>query len=155
MLAELHWRSAEAAYGVIFPPEAPQPSLDRLRSLWMSWLEPGEAAGLTGFIAEDAGEPVGVVLAGPDSLDASVGHLARMYVVPDRWGHGIGRALYLAATGHLRATGHRKGSLWVLEANLRARSWYERMGWMPTGERKTAYAPASIDELRYWKVLSD
>lgn len=152
-LAKLQRCSAMEAYRDIFPPEAPQPSLVRLRSLWRSWLDPDSGAGLTGFVADAAGEPVGVVLAGSDPLDASLGNLARMYVSPDHWGQGLGRSLYVAATRHLRAAGHVEASLWVLEGNQRARSWYERLGWVATGERKSVHRPASIDQLRYRRVL--
>ena len=50
---------------------------------------------------------------------------------------------------HLREVGFSDATLWVLEHNLRARNWYERLGWRPTGERKAVYAPAQIDDLRY------
>jgi len=44
--------------------------------------------------------------------------------------------------------------LWVVEANPRARRFYERSGWRPDGARKPfehgGYAPAAI---RYRKLL--
>ena len=100
-----------------------------------------------------AGRPVGVVLAGADPSEASLGHVARMYVAPECWGQGIGRLLHGAAIDHLRAVGYDEAALWVLERNQRARSWYERLGWMATGERKPVFRPAGIDELRYRRVL--
>src|SRR5947209_6669836 len=144
VLAELQRRAALTAYGDIFPPEAPSPTFERLLCRWQSWLESGS---LTGFVAELAGEPVGVVLAGADPVEVSMGHLARMYVAPDRWGHGIGGSLHAIAVDHLRGAGYTEGTLWVLEGNQRARSWYERLGWRATGERKTVFRPA-IDKLR-------
>jgi GNAT superfamily N-acetyltransferase len=151
VLAELHNRSALVAYRDIFPPEAPPPTLERLVCLWESWLGSGQ---LLAFVAELAGEAVGVTLAGADPVDGSLGHLARMYVDPQRWGQGIGRALYAAAIGHLRDEHYPEATLWVLEANHRARSWYERLGWTETGERQSVYQPAAIDELRYRRVLA-
>jgi ribosomal protein S18 acetylase RimI-like enzyme len=50
---------------------------------------------------------------------------------------------------HMQATGFDAVTLWVLERNQRARAWYERLGWQPTGERKPVFAPAGIDDLRY------
>lgn len=35
-------------------------------------------------------------------------------------------------------------TLWVLEGNHRARSWYKRLGWRGNGARKTVYLPAEI-----------
>ena len=57
--------------------------------------------------------------------------------------------LYGAAIDYMAETGFPAATLWVLETNARARSWYERLGWRATGERKTVYAPASIDDVRY------
>ncbi len=145
-LAELQRRSSLTAYRHIFPPEAPKPSFEHLLSLWGSWLSSGT---LTGFIAEVDSDLVGAVLAGADPDEPSCGHMARMYVVPERWGQGIGRLLYSVAIEHLRDAGYAESTLWVLEGNARARSWYERLGWVATGERKAVFQPAGIDELRY------
>jgi len=150
VLAELQRRSALAAYRHIFPPEAPTPTFDRLLSLWESWLGSGA---LTGFVAEVAGDSVGVVLAGADPSEVTVGHMARMYVAPERWRQGIGRLLYAVAIDHLGGAGYTEATLWVLENNDRARSWYERLGWVATGERKSVFQPAAIDELRYRREL--
>ncbi len=145
-LAELQRRTALVGYRHIFPPEAPPPTFQRLLCLWQSWLSSGQ---FTGFVAEMTGELAGVVLAGADPVKLSLGHVARMYVTPERWGQGIGRFLYAIAVDHLRGAGYETATLWVLEGNGRARSWYERLGWVETGERKTVYEPAAIDELGY------
>ena len=46
-----------------------------------------------------------------------------------------------------------EATLWVLERNIRARSWYERLGWAWTGERKPVWPPGGIDDLRYRRLL--
>lgn len=94
-----------------------------------------------------------MVLAGPDPAERHLGHVARLYVAPDRWAEGIGRTLHDAAVAHLSAVGYRRSTLWVLEGNARARSWYERLGWRATGERKCVHEPAGIDDLRYQLAL--
>jgi GNAT superfamily N-acetyltransferase len=148
VLAELHRTSAIAGYKHIFPAEASPPSPDEVRAEWERWLGRDWDHGLRAFVAEDI-DVVGVVLAGPDASDPTVGHLARLYVTPHRWGEGIGRLLHDTAVAYLRATGFSEATLWVLEKNHRARSWYERLGWRATGQRKTVYAPAGIDDLGY------
>ena len=150
LLAELQRESSLVAYRHIFPPEAPKPTVERLLSLWESWLFSGV---LTGFVAEVAGRPVGTVLAGADPAEVTAGHIARMYVAPERWGQGIGRLLYDTAVDHVRCSGYPAATLWVLEHNHRARAWYERLGWAPTGERKSVFQPGGIDELRYRRDL--
>jgi ribosomal protein S18 acetylase RimI-like enzyme len=101
------------------------------------------------FVALRDARLVGVVAAGPDPDDGTVGHLSRLYVTPSSWGRGIGRALHDRALAHLRAQTFREATLWVLEANHRARAWYERLGWTPTDARKPTYAPANIYDLAY------
>lgn len=149
VLAHLHREAVITGYGHIFPKEAPPPTYEAVLAQWRHWLGPDWDLGRRAFIAYEASEPAGVVLAGPDPVELEFGHVARLYVTPARWGCGIGRQLYEAAVDHLRAAGFTTATLWVLERNDRARSWYERLGWQPTGERKTVYAPTGIDDLRY------
>jgi ribosomal protein S18 acetylase RimI-like enzyme len=152
-LARLHRNAAIAGYRDIFPVEAPPPSYEEVLAQWEHWLGPDWERGRRAFVAAVASEagarPVGVVLAGPDPSDDALGHLARLYVEPDEWGRGIGTQLYRVAIDYMVEVGFSAATLWVLEANARARSWYERLGWSATGERKTVYAPASIDDVRY------
>jgi ribosomal protein S18 acetylase RimI-like enzyme len=149
-IAELHLRTAIAGYGHIFPPEAEVPTIAALLADWAAWLaDPARSA----FVADGGDQLLGVVLAGPDDDDASLGHVARLYVDARRWGEGLGRRLYDAAVGHCAAAGFDEATLWVLEANDRARSWYERLGWRPTGERKVVYGPAGIVDLQYRVTL--
>jgi GNAT superfamily N-acetyltransferase len=159
-LARLHLRTALAAYGHIFPPESPPPTHEELVDQWERWLEPDPASGRHGFVAvvepdEDGGgsdadgAPVGVVVAGPDPEDPLVGHLARLYVAPELWGRRIGTRLYDAAMAALVEAGFPAATLWVLERNTKARSWYERRGWRLSGARKTLFAPTGIDDVGY------
>lgn len=71
-----------------------------------------------------------------------------LYVDPEQWGHGIGTALYAAAMADLAARST-EATLWVLEHNVRARGWYERLGWRLTPPRETTYAPAGVDDVQY------
>ena len=152
-LARLQHRASIAGYGHIFPPDAPPPTHEELLAMWDHWLGPDWEQGRRGFVAHVGDEVVGIVLAGPDPAEPELGHLARLYVEPDRWGHGIGRDLYRAAMEHLREAGYGAATLWVLERNGKARAWYERLGWQLTGERKAVYEPAGVDDLRYRLTL--
>jgi ribosomal protein S18 acetylase RimI-like enzyme len=146
VLAELHREGAIAGYAHIFPGEAPTPTLDELLGQWQDLLRVEAESWV--FVAREAHDVVGVVAAGRDPDDSALGNLARLYVKPSRWGLGVGRLLYGAALSHLQTIGFRQASLWVLEGNARARSWYERLGWRPTGERRPVFARAGIDDLR-------
>ena len=152
-LAQVQLDASVVVYGRIFPQEAPTPTIDEVTAQWEQRLGAERDLGQRAFVAHDADVVVGVVLAGPDAIQRHVGHLARLYVTPDRWERGIGTILYSAATNHLRAAGFQETTLWVLEHNDRARRWYERLGWRSTGERKPVYPPGSIDDLRYRTLL--
>jgi GNAT superfamily N-acetyltransferase len=80
-----------------------------------------------------------------------VAQVRRLYVDPDHWGCGIGRRLHDRVLEHLRAGGQGVVALWVLEANARARSMYERWGWRSTADRQTVYP--GVDEIRYVRDL--
>jgi GNAT superfamily N-acetyltransferase len=105
-------------------------------------LPPG--AGL--WVAERDGEIVGVAV-------HSGAELRSLYVAPQAWGAGVAVPLMDAAIAAIRAEGHDEASLWVVDANARARRFYEREGWEPTGETKeTEVGP---QELRYRLRLSE
>jgi ribosomal protein S18 acetylase RimI-like enzyme len=83
---------------------------------------------------------------GPDGLavlrfreaiwaDALESYLAELYVVPDRRGHGLGRALMEAAIEAARARGATHMDLGTSEDDLAARALYESLGFNNRGGR--------------------
>jgi GNAT superfamily N-acetyltransferase len=66
------------------------------------------------------------------------GELAVLFVAPDLWGHGSGRALADAATQEAR----RKGFTLSVIANPRARRFYEHCGFAVEDEVQTRFGPA-------------
>jgi RimJ/RimL family protein N-acetyltransferase len=158
-VAELHLRSASRGLAPFFPLDAtPRPVAD-LAEDWLALVGPGRPSGRVVMVAEDGGELVGVTVAGPDPGDPAVGRLTRLYVSPGRWGGGVGRLLHEAGLAHLRELGCRQATFWVLEDNRRARSWYERLGCVPTGERRPSCesalcGPATVYDLHYRFDLS-
>jgi GNAT superfamily N-acetyltransferase len=88
-----------------------------------------------------AGGDTAVLLAGdgPDGLAllrfrpglwsrAQECYLAELYVVPERRGHGLGRALMEAALDLARTEGADRIDLGTSESDVAARALYERMG---------------------------
>lgn len=88
------------------------------------------------LLAVQGGEPVGFVRFGQDPDLPEAGHVLSLYVTPDSMGLGVGRTLLGEVLAELTARGHRRVTLWVFEANLRARRLYERMGFRPDGGRR-------------------
>lgn len=125
-----------AGLGHIFPPERfPYPD-DAVRQRWQ---EVVAAAGHLAFVAEADGEAVGVAAIEGDWLNG-------FYVLPDRWGGVVASALHEAVLEAIRAAGATSAHLWVLEANFRARRFYERRGWRENGTtRVVPYPPNPID----------
>jgi ribosomal protein S18 acetylase RimI-like enzyme len=106
----------------------------------------------TVLVAQDGDEAIaGIAAAGPsrDPGDDG-GELYALYVHPDRWGQGHGQALDGAARHHLSDAGFGGAILWVLEANERARRFYERAGWDAEGERRHHLGATTI---RYTAAL--
>ncbi len=86
------------------------------------------------IVAERAdGTIVGVVTVGEDPDSPGTGHVFSLYVGPEAQERGIGTRLLSAAVDRLASRGFTRASLWVFEANGRARAFYERMGWRADG----------------------
>ena len=110
------------------------------------------------FLAWRAGRPAGVVAAVPDQPASGPAaarpcgwHLVSMWVSPQARGHGVADLLVGAVIDHAHAAGAPRVTLWVALGNARARAFYQRMGFAPTGRRQ-AYprdgaAPLDEEEL--------
>ena len=72
------------------------------------------------------GSVIGFVRYGADPDDDWNGHVFALYVAPTHARLGIGRRLLDHAIAALEAQGHLTVTLWVFEANERARSFYAR-----------------------------
>jgi ribosomal protein S18 acetylase RimI-like enzyme len=105
-------------------------------------------------VAEVDGEIVGFVSVGPGTDPDTDGELYAIYVLPDHWGSGVGRALMQAGEERMRELGHRHAILWVLEDNPRARRFYEAAGWTLDGTRRPIEIFGQpVPEIRYEKSL--
>jgi ribosomal protein S18 acetylase RimI-like enzyme len=77
------------------------------------------------------------------------GEVFLLYIAPEQWRAGIGQQLFEAGVAYLRERGFPSLTLWVLEDNIRARSFYEKNGWRPDGARKPSYRKADLSQMRY------
>ena len=82
-----------------------------------------------------------------------VAELYALYVHPARWSTGIGRALMDQVLAKVRAAGYASITLWVLEANARARRFYARAGFAPDGARHELDDLGGVTEIRYRRAL--
>ena len=153
-IAGVQERGWQAAYRHVFPVE----QLDRGGFIFVSrWRERllRPPRGWSTFVAERDGAVVGFASVGPSRDEPGIGELYAIYVDPDAWSTGAGRALIEQAEEQLRSE-YAVATLWVLEDNPRARSFYERGGWTPDGARKAEERwGVRAPEVRYRKGFSD
>jgi GNAT superfamily N-acetyltransferase len=89
--------------------------------------------GTRGIVAVDGERVVGVIRVGRDPDEPAAGHVFSLYVDPDSQGAGVGGLLLAEAEGWFGRQGFAQATLWVFEANVRARAFYARHGWQPDG----------------------
>lgn len=149
-IAGVQERGWQAAYRHVFPAD----ELDRGGFIHAErWNEriARPPAGWSTFVAEHDGEIVGFTSVGPSRDESGIGELYAIYVEPEQWSLGTGRALIEQAEQQLRAD-YTEATLWVLEDNPRARQFYERAGWSVDGGRKAeARWGVRAPEVRYRK----
>jgi GNAT superfamily N-acetyltransferase len=89
----------------------------------------------------------------PAGSDGQVAELYALYVHPTRWSTGTGRALMDRVLARVRMAGYARITLWVLEANARARRFYQRAGFAPDGARHVLDDLGGVTEIRYQRAL--
>lgn len=139
--AAMHAACWREAYGPYADPDRLAERLadtDRWVSAWTKHLIDGPPR----ILAEADGELVGFSVVGPsrDEDGATPYELYAIYVRAAHWGTGLGQRLWEA----VRPDG--PCSLWVLEANARARGFYARNGFAPDGSRE------HYDDLGAWEI---
>lgn len=137
-LFTIHRESAMTAYVEIFPPDRYRFPDTEMREVWARALRDEDTSVV---IAERADSPVGFATVSP-------GWLRNLFVLPAEWGRGAGAALHDEAVALLRGHGA-IAQLWVLEANERARRFYEARSWRDDGGRSRSEFPPYPLELRY------
>jgi GNAT superfamily N-acetyltransferase len=137
-LGEAHVQAWLDAYRGIVPQDVLDGlSVERRATSWQRLLARSEVAT---WVVEDGGRMVGFASVGPaedEGEDPSVtAELLAMYLLEGYWGRGLGRRLMEIVTEEMDKRGFEHALLWVLEANDRARRFYEKGGWVADGARK-------------------
>jgi len=84
------------------------------------------------------------------------GEISAIYLAPEYWHQGFGTELCVAALSELSQTGYEKVGLWVLEDNVQARNFYEKLGFIASSETKLEEfyeGGALLTEVLYQKTL--
>jgi lincosamide nucleotidyltransferase A/C/D/E len=149
-------RSWRAAYAGLMP----QPIIDAfdIGTMWSAWrasVHRPPSRSMRLFVTGPPGEVHSYALVRPGEGSDVAGEVAALYSDPTAWGSTAGWATFNTAVDYLRTMGRTELSLWMLKGNERARRFYERAGWQPSGEEQTeTTAGGSYVEVRYRLVES-
>ena len=153
-MAALHVRAWRAAYAGVMPDEfLAGLAIEEREAMWRRSLTVPELAPAERVIlaAEAGGAVLGFTAAGHARGDDELG-LGELYAInvdPSAWGGEAGGALLVAASAWLDAR-FAASILWVVDANARARRFYENAGWAADGAtRIETYDAARVGNLRY------
>jgi GNAT superfamily N-acetyltransferase len=166
-IADITVRGWQAAYRGIFDGGFLDGlNVDAREMGWRAMIEADEDSRTPAWVCDVDGRTVGFISSGPPRDDdvplllpaaaaaAAAAEVYAIYVLPEAWRGGTGRALIGTAVAHWRALGATTLVLWVLEANARARSFYEALGWQPDGGRQTLELGGGIAvEIRYRRTI--
>lgn len=155
-IARVHVRTWQVAYRGQLPDaflDGLASEVDQRTSFWQRSIAEATSRNWTLLVAEEGERVVGFTTFGPSGdqpIDPNVGEVYAIYVDPDTWGKGYGRALFSAAVRGLVDAGFSEATLWVLGTNARARRFYEIAGWVADGGAKTEYrGDIALREVRY------
>jgi RimJ/RimL family protein N-acetyltransferase len=160
-IAFVHVRSWQAAYRGLIPQEfLDQLDVTKRTEVWRRWLENTGTLGTLVTVNngdQGTGEIVGFAGLHPTRDDDDPGHaceVSAIYLLPQAWGHGLGRELMTAALERIATHGYQHVTLWVLRENVRARRFYEAAGFTADGAEKLEdIAGSPITEVRYRRSL--
>lgn len=158
-IGEIHVKSWQATYPGIFPSEFLDGlSVPSRQAWWSQRLERPVDRGAV-LVADVDSEVVGFASLGPSgSLGSSgdpEGEVYAIYLAPQYLRLGVGRKLMEASERSLALIGFSEAILWVVDANQRARSFYEAVGWRSDGALKLEeIGGIQVTELRYRKRLN-
>ena len=132
LIAEIQKAASLAGLAHVYPPELyPYPH----EAVLQRWIESDDE-----LFVDPAG--LGFAAVKGEWLDG-------LYVRPEAWGTGVAGELHDRAVAAIRAAGHERARLWVLEENVRARRFYERRGWVLDGTTRVVEFPPNPLDLGY------
>jgi ribosomal protein S18 acetylase RimI-like enzyme len=115
---------------------------------WQRRVEPG-----TWLLAWSDGRPVGMAVTLLEDGLPTQSHLVGMWVEAEFRGTAAATELVETACVAARSAGGQAVTLWVADPNRRARRFYERLGFRPTGEHQPLPSNPEIGEERMRRDL--
>jgi hypothetical protein len=157
-MARVHVDTWRAAYRDILPASVLSAlSYEARTERWRTNLKQAGPQQFTLVAEDDDGEVVGFAGGGPerDGTPGYAGEIYAVYVLPQLQRRRIGRQLMSASADRLLGQGFGAAMLWALEANWRARAFYEALGGHLIGRKTKAVADIPQIEVAYgWPDLA-
>ncbi len=145
-ISNIYEQSWKYAYKGIIP----QTFLDSIPS--GKWVKSLDTSGRMHLAAELDGKLIGTASICPSRWEKhkDCGEIVSIYFLPGFMGKGFGGALFDRCVSELTKQGFERIILWVLEENSRARRFYERNGFVCTGEyREDSIGGKTLREVLY------
>jgi len=115
---------------------------------WRQWLDVAASIGKEVFVAEVSGRIVGFAVIGPKEdggANSRIAELDRIYIEPSQWQRGIGKELFRKCLEWVQQRRYKEICVWTLEGNVRARRFYEALGFKWDGvKRKIGPYPEDV-----------
>jgi ribosomal protein S18 acetylase RimI-like enzyme len=161
-IAGVHVAASRIAYAGVYAESSPQFSLDFRTAMWTEVLNAEHPPGGQHlFVSEDqSGRIVGFGSCGVQRTQTLAGsgfdgEVWSVYVLPEFQRRGVGRALMRKMADDLRGRGMRGMALWVLQQNLPATRFYEKVGGNIVADKEERVGAALLLEVAYgWRHLS-
>jgi GNAT superfamily N-acetyltransferase len=162
-IAHIHIEGWKAAYGGLVNQDyLDSLSADQRTADWTNWLGSGET---TVLVEEQDGKAVGFIAFGRTKTPPPGSSIIRplysaeiyaLYLLPDVWRQGVGKALLKEASRRLKEQKHTSLCLWVLDGNARAKSFYEAIGGQRAGKKMVEIGPSKLKEICYgWRETDE
>ena len=149
-VADIHTRAWQVAYrGIISQALLDEIEVLEREEMWREKLIPNSKR--TNLVFEDDGQIKGWSAFGQSGENMQFQELIGIYVDPNNFREGVGSELWKTTENLMLNQNPEYLTLWVLEANHRARGFYERMGFVGTEESRQVEWLGGVREVQYIK----
>ena len=146
--ADIHAKSWLFAYSHIVPNEIIIEHNARWLMIWNKMLANNKESHYVVTLDDVVIGFLTIAVSRDNDLKGSFYEIVGLYLSPNYIGLGFGKRTMNWIKEEIKSRGYDKISLWVLEENNRARSFYEKMGFVTDGEIKPS-GLADAQEVRY------
>jgi len=150
VLGKIHSCSWKAAYKGIVPDSIlDNISADMRQEYFEKALSEGWEEDYLIFAKDNAAGLMTIGKCRDEDKDDSYGEIWGIYLLPEYWNRGIGTYFINWGLNELKGRGYKRVSLWVLDENLNARRFYEKIGFRHDGTTKELTLGRKLKEIRY------